>query len=322
MIIPTRFSVKNFHGISPEMHTVFQRQNMLILDNLFSDEACDFLIAEGKKLAEENHNALMDTGRSPAHGNIRDLSYFSHCTESKSIENCGNFYSHIALKTQKNPLTIDDCVHIGHGLHKKSEAFKEFLLQEKISQIRQSLMGKMGKILYSQFNLHQTGQPAQLQSQQEACYIHPSEQANDSLVFWIALSDQDINTACPWVIPGLNPGLNIRDISGGISGDVSGRISGRGLSQMRKDNAKVYYQLDINADTDQKILERLSDRDFSENKRFPIELPAGSMLVMSSHLPYMEGNNRSKSASYSLKFCASTINVSETSWVKQAMYDQ
>lgn len=173
---------------------------------------------------------------------------------------------------------------IGHALHECSPTFKFFSFQPKINSILKTLGFEKAKLLQSMYIFKQPQIGGEVLPHQDACYLHTSPQRVVGL--WFALEDATLKNGCLHVLPG-------------------GHTSKLSAKFIRSDNGLEMKQL--------------NEANWDPNKFIPVEVAAGTLVVLHDHLPHKSSpnlSNRSRQA-YTLHVADGNTEFTELNWLRK-----
>ena len=264
MILPPRFDTSQYGGLTPEMHTIFKRHNLLVLDHFFTQDLCD----EIKKISEENTVFAHETSIKYMN-ETDDLPIFANTLHESdcvgvSVGASGSISGSISGTI--NSTQIDRLYAHGHSAA-HHDIFSPFL-NDAILQTLIGLGYKSPALAVAQYDLFRPNNRAQTKSSQDGSLLWT--ETKPSLSIWVALDDIVMQEGCMWALPGryMDQKPRKRLICG--------------------PNAAAWEVMD--------------NMLFMEKNRFPLEMKKGGIIVHSGLLPYLFGSNRSKNHIHSMKF--------------------
>lgn len=173
---------------------------------------------------------------------------------------------------------------IGHALHELDPVFKAFTFQDKIKSLLDMLDIKNGKCLQSMYIFKQPHIGGEVQPHQDATYLHTTPQKVVGL--WFALEDSTNENGCLWVMPG------------GHKQKVKRKF-------VREDDS-VRFEIH-------------DKKDWNEKDFIPLEVKAGTLIILHDKLPHMSYKNRSDKSrqAFTLHIVDGASAYENTNWIKR-----
>ena len=236
----------------------FSEQGFVVLPDAFSRKQISQLISAITQTVErfdpEAHQSIFSTGDRDAG---RDEVFF------RSAQTVEYFLEEGAI-TSDGVLTrpLDQAINkIGHALHDHIPAIRSFCQTPGIGQAFRQL-GLNDPLLWQTMVIFkQPGIGGEVRWHQDASYLHTKPASVIGL--WIALEDADRDNGCLMVAPGAH-----------------------------RQPLRERYTVDWNARAGS--LESLNDTPWpADDEAFAVEVPAGSAVFFSDHLPHGSSANRS-----------------------------
>ena len=182
-------------------------------------------------------------------------------------------------------MDIDKAINkIGHALHDLNPVFKNFSYQEKVKGLVFSLGINHPKIVQSMYLLKQPKIGNQVDLHQDSTFIYTTPET--CLGLWFALEDANVNNGCLWAIPG-DHHTPLRE-------------------KLMKHNNSTHMEV-------------LDTTPFDLSKAIPLEVKAGTLVVLHGRMPhYSEYNHSNKSRhAYSLHVVDAKAEYSEFNWLQE-----
>lgn len=259
----------------------YQRNGFFIINNFLSNEECDALMAQAKKLIhefDENETKTIFSTLSPQHE--RDDYFLSSGDkirfffEEKALNMHGEFTTDKLLSINK----------IGHALHDLDPVFNKISYSTKISALANQLNIHDPAIVQSMYICKQPRIGGEVNCHQDATYLHVKEQPITGL--WFALEDATLENGCLWAIPG---------------------------AHQTPLKSKMFR------DAQDKITNKIYDHTpWPLDKMIPLEVPRGSVIVLHGLLPHMSKTNLSAKSrhAYTLHLMSRKHEFESTNWLK------
>lgn len=270
--------------MSASLQETFQRDGYAVIENAFSAESIASIRADAARIVDEFD---IDAHRSVFSTLHRDADRDKYFMESSEAVHC--FLEEEALDangdlTQPRDRAINK---IGHALHDLVPEFTEFC--------RQPIIGRLlRKIGYTEPQLWQTmyifKQPrigGEVRWHQDASYL--ISDPSSVVGFWVALEDARKDNGCLWVEPGGH----------------------------HRPLCEIYV---VDPTTRQGTLKKLRDPNWPQrDEAVALEVPAGSLVIFSDHMPHYSSPNRSNHSrqAFTMHFAESSSHWSELNWLQR-----
>jgi len=260
---------------------LFEQDGYLVLEDFVSKDACEALSHRATEIVEafdpSESVSIFTTNEQTRHSD----SYF---LESGDKIRC--FFEEEAFGENGELLQAKSksINKIGHAMHDLDPVFENFSRTPELAQISKEFGFKDPRILQSMFIFKQPYIGGEVVCHQDATFLHTQPLSVKG--FWFALEDATTENGCLWAIPG------------GHKNPVKSRF-------FRKKNGKG---------TEMEIFD---DTPWETSKLLPLEVKAGTMVVLHGLLPHMSYANRSANTrhAYTMHIIEGTADYPEWNWL-------
>jgi len=176
---------------------------------------------------------------------------------------------------------------IGHAMHDLDPIFENFSRTPELAQISKEVGFKDPRILQSMFIFKQPHIGGEVVCHQDATFLHTEPMSVKG--FWFALEGATQENGCMWAIPGGH-----------------------------KSPVKSRFFRSVNGEGTE--MEVFDDTPWEASKLVPLEVKAGTMVVLHGLLPHMSFANRSARTrrAYTIHLIEGTADYPEWNWLQRS----
>ncbi|CAM6090754.1 unnamed protein product [Calypogeia fissa] len=241
------------HSLTPEQLDFYDANGYLVLENFASEAECKAMI--------DRMGELVDTF-DPNHGSVFSTTNQKQTTNEYFLESANNvsfFFEEKGFDEEHNlkqpkSLSINKA---GHAMHDFDPVFREFSRSEKMKGLVASLGYKKPLPVQSMYIFKQPGIGGEVVPHQDSTFLYTEPHSTTAV--WIALEDANKVNGCLWALPGSHKGGVFRRFIAEKDG-------------VRFDN---------------------DPPPFDESKFVPLEMRAGSLVVLHGALLHQSFENTS-----------------------------
>jgi len=262
----------------------FNQDGYLVIEEAFSADSIASIRQAAARIVDEFDIASHRSVFSTLH---RDADRDRHFMDSAEAVHC--FLEEEALDAEGNLTQSRNRAinKIGHALHDLVPEFTAFCRQPIVGRLLRDLGYTEPQLWQTMYIFKQPRIGGEVRWHQDASYL--ITEPSSVVGFWVALEDARKDNGCLWVEPGGHH---------------------RPLSEI--------YEVDPL--TRRGELRQLSDPDWpQQDEAIALEVPAGSLVIFSDHMPHYSSSNRSEHSrqAFTMHFAEKSSCWSELNWLQR-----
>ena len=269
--------------LNQEQLQEYEENGYLVLRNFISADSCDMLRKRAAELVEEFEPAglksIFTTNEQTRHS---DRYFLESGDKIRFFFEEEAFDENGVLKQEK----AKSLNKIGHALHDLDPVFRRFSHTEPLAELADDLGYHDPRVLQSMYIFKQPYIGGEVNCHQDATFLYTDPVTVTG--FWFALEDADQGNGGLWAIPG------------GHHAPLKTR----------------FYRNDAGDGTEFEVWD---DSPWDNEKRVPLEVEKGTMVLLHGLLPHMSEANRSSRTrhAYTLHFIEGSASYPAWNWLRR-----
>lgn len=270
--------------MSKDLQQRFERDGYAVIENAFSDESIASIRQAAARIVDEFD---IEAHRSVFSTLYRDADRDRYFMDSAEAVHC--FLEEEALDAGGNLTQSRDRAinKIGHALHDLVAEFTAFCRQPVIGELLHKLGYQDPLLWQTMYIFKQPRIGGEVRWHQDASYL--ISEPSTVVGFWVAIEDARKDNGCLWVEPGGH----------------------------HRSLAEIY---EVEPNTKRGVLKQLKKPNWpGQDEAVPVEVPAGSLVIFSDHMPHYSSPNRSEYSrqAFTMHFAESSSTWSEKNWLQR-----
>ncbi len=271
-------------GLSVEQLATYERDGFLVVENFATPEECEALKQRAEELvAAFDPQGMISIFTTKEQTRASD-DYFLESGDKVRFFFEEDAFAPDGSLRQSKERSINK---IGHALHDLDPVFDRFSRKPELATIAEQIGYRQPLLLQSMYIFKQPNIGGEVTCHQDATFLYTEPMTVTG--FWFALEDATLENGCLWAIPG-------------------GHKTG-----LKKRFAR--------AETGGTKMEVLDDSPWPDERLVPLEVKAGTLVLLHGLLPHMSYANRSPKSrhAYAVHVVDGTARYPAENWLRREM---
>jgi phytanoyl-CoA hydroxylase len=259
----------------------FAQDGFLVVENFATADSCAKLINAANQIADEYV--------APASPTVFSTLDDQHSSQAYFLESANAVHCFLEEDAQDQDGNVTQPMRrainkIGHALHDQVPAFDEFSRDSRLATLCAALDVRAPLLVQSMYIFKQPHIGGEVTWHQDSTFLYTDPPS--VIGFWFALEAADVNNGCLWTLPGQH------------TAGLRNRLVRRG---------------------DAMAMEAQAGGEWDTEGGVPIEVPAGTLVVLHGALPHWSAPNRTDRSrhAYALHVVDGECTYSEENWLQR-----